>query len=54
MTAPRLPPQLFIPNGHIGNENTVSNDGTGRAKDILIEVPAVGAKGGAARTNFLE
>ncbi|HCN77496.1 MAG TPA: hypothetical protein DIT13_09930 [Verrucomicrobiales bacterium] len=52
--APFDHPQFFIPNGHIGNENTVSNEGTGRAKDILIEVPAVGAKGGAARPNFLE
>ncbi len=38
-------PQLFIPNGHEGNETSVSKDGKGRAKTEWLEVPAVGKYG---------
>src|SRR5260370_35770198 len=41
-------PQRFIPNGHPGDENHVVSDGTGKAKDDLIEIKAVGAGGGPA------
>ncbi len=52
--APFDHPQLFIPNGHPGDENAVTNDGKGQATDELIEIPAVG-KGGLStpRPNFL-
>ncbi|MCL6750544.1 cytochrome C peroxidase [Nostoc sp. CCCryo 231-06] len=52
--APFDHPQLFIPNGHPGNEAFVTNDGTGKATDALIEIPSVGRNG--SRTppaNFL-
>lgn len=52
--APFDHPQLFIPNGHKGNETKVTGDGQGRAQDDLIELPATGKKGGAKRPNFLE
>lgn len=51
--APFDHPQLFIPNGHQGNENSVTRDG-GQAKDVLVELPATGRLGGPARPNFLE
>ncbi|BAZ49636.1 hypothetical protein NIES4103_22480 [Nostoc sp. NIES-4103] len=52
--APFDHPQLFIPNGHPGNETTVTNDGTGKATDDLIEIPAVGRNGSSTPiTNFL-
>src|SRR5947199_121994 len=38
-------PQLFIPNGHPGDAVAVTNDGTGKATDALVEVPASGAAG---------
>jgi hypothetical protein len=44
--APFDHPQIFVPNGHPGDESRVLNDGTGKAQDALIEVPAVGAGGG--------
>jgi hypothetical protein len=44
--APFDHPQIFVPNGHPGDERGVTNDGTGKATDALIEVPAVGAGGG--------
>ena len=44
--APFDHPQIFVPNGHPGDQNQVLNDGTGKARDALIEVPAVGAGGG--------
>jgi cytochrome c peroxidase len=52
--APFDHPQLFIPNGHLGDENTVTNDGEERAKDLLTELPATGRDGGAPFKNFLE
>lgn len=52
--APFDHPQLFIPNGHPGNETSVTNDGIGKATDSLLEIPAVGRNGGAGTPNFLE
>jgi len=45
-SAPFDHPQLFIPNGHVGNQTTVQTDG-GRAKDAWVELPATGGAGGA-------
>ncbi|RME45275.1 MAG: DUF11 domain-containing protein, partial [Chloroflexi bacterium] len=45
--APFDHPQLFIPNGHPGNETSVTDDGTGKATEHLLEIPAVGAEGGS-------
>src|SRR5437870_5132980 len=44
-SAPFDHPQLFIPNGHPGDAAAVRNDGTGKATDALVEVPASGAAG---------
>jgi cytochrome c peroxidase len=52
-SAPFDHPQLFIPNGHPGDQNSVTNDGSGRATDELLEIPAVGRNGGTPLTNFL-
>jgi hypothetical protein len=43
--APFDHPQIFVPHGHPGDENSVTDDGSGRATEFLIEVPAVGANG---------
>ena len=43
--APFDHPQLVIPNGQIGDRFAVTDSGTGRAKDELLEIPAVGAAG---------
>ncbi len=51
--APFDHPQLFIPNGHPGSENSVTDDGTGKATDALLEIPAVGRNGGSSTPNFL-
>lgn len=50
-------PQLFVPNGHPGNETLVSDDSTGKATDVqpLLEIPAVGRNGrNSPPKNFLE
>ncbi len=52
--APFDHPQLFVPNGHPGDHNGVTDDGSGRAVDDLIEIPAVGANGGPPLPGFLE
>ena len=52
--APFDHPQLFVPGGHIGNETMVTNDGTGRAMDLWLELPATGRDGGSPLTKFLE
>jgi hypothetical protein len=53
--APFDHPQLLIPNGHPGDTTSVTNDSTGKATDILIEIPAVGSNGmSVPRPNFLE
>lgn len=51
--APFDHPQLFIPDGHVGNSNYVVNDGTGKARDNTVEIPAVGRNGGSSTPNFL-
>ncbi|MCC5642691.1 cytochrome C peroxidase [Nostoc sp. CHAB 5824] len=51
--APFDHPQLFVPNGHPGNSTSVTNDGTGKATDSLLEIPAVGKNGGKGTPNFL-
>ncbi|WP_334784048.1 cytochrome-c peroxidase [Nostoc sp.] len=51
--APFDHPQLFVPNGHPGNSTSVTNDGTGKATDSLLEIPAVGRYGGSGTRNFL-
>jgi cytochrome c peroxidase len=52
--APFDHPQLFVTNGHPGDQNAVTNDGTGQATTTLIEVPAVGRNGTTVpRPNFL-
>jgi cytochrome c peroxidase len=57
--APFDHPQLFIPNGHPGNQLSVTpsgnTNGTPTATDELVEIPAVGQNGLALpRPNFLE
>jgi cytochrome c peroxidase len=53
--APFDHPQLFIPNGHPGDENLVGSDGTGKAIDNFREIPMTGAGGYATPLpNFLE
>ncbi|MFO1353077.1 MAG: cytochrome c peroxidase [Gammaproteobacteria bacterium] len=48
--APFDHPQLFIPNGHLGDENAVQDaDGNGEADDERREIPAVGAQGRKAK-----
>jgi len=52
--APFDHPQLFITNGHPGDQNAVTNDGTGQATTTVIELPAVGANGTTTpQPNFL-
>jgi cytochrome c peroxidase len=47
-------PQLFVTNGHPGEGNAVTNDGTGQATTTLLELPAVGANGTTTpKPNFL-
>jgi cytochrome c peroxidase len=52
--APFDHPELYIPNGHLGNDTTVYNDGFGRARDSLMLLPATGRNGAAPLKNFLE
>lgn len=42
--APFDHPQLFIPNGHVGDTSQVTPE-AGRAQDVVLELPAVGAGG---------
>lgn len=51
--APFDHPQLFVPNGHPGNQNAVVNDGKGQATDDLLEISAVGRNGGNSIPDFL-
>ncbi|MEI1376963.1 MULTISPECIES: cytochrome-c peroxidase [unclassified Nostoc] len=51
--APFDHPQLFVPNGHPGDSTYVTDDGTGKATDSLLEIPAVGQNGGKGTPNFL-
>ncbi|MEB3178648.1 MAG: cytochrome c peroxidase [Nostocaceae cyanobacterium] len=52
--APFDHPQLLVPNGHPGDTTAVTNDGTGKATDAFLEIPAVGRNGGSGSANFLE
>ncbi|MCC5645084.1 cytochrome C peroxidase [Nostoc sp. CHAB 5824] len=57
--APFDHPQLFIPNGHPGNQRSVTSsgntNGTPTATDQLVEIPAVGRNGVTTpKPNFLE
>ena len=53
--APFDHPQLFVPNGHPGDHTaTVDSNADGLADDVMIEIPAVGAAGGAPLPGFLE
>lgn len=52
--APFDHPQLFVPAGHVGDNMNVEVDENGQAKDILIEIPAVGAEGGTPLPTFKE
>jgi len=52
--APFDHPQLFVPAGHVGDNIAVEVDENGQAKDILVEIPAVGAEGGDSLPTFLE
>ena len=53
--APFDHPQLFVPNGHTGDDaKSTDVDGDGRADDLMIEIPAVGAAGGPPLFGFLE
>ena len=53
--APFDHPQLFVPNGHSGGPTEArDDDGDGLADEILVEIPAVGADGGAPLPGFLE
>ncbi|WP_026100531.1 cytochrome-c peroxidase [Fortiea contorta] len=51
--APFDHPQLFVPNGHPGDSTSVTDDGTGKATDEMLEIPAVGRNGGSGHPNFL-
>ena len=53
--APFDHPQLFVPNGHPGDHIAVEDvDSDGNADDSMIEIPAVGADGGAPLPSFHE
>lgn len=54
--APFDHPELRIPHGHPGSTTSVTNDGSGRATDATVTLPAVGAAGyakGSTPANFL-
>jgi hypothetical protein len=53
-SAPFDHPQLFVPNGHPGNQYRVERDAHGFAKDELLEIPMTGAAGGPPLPGFLE
>jgi cytochrome c peroxidase len=52
--APFDHPQLFVPNGHPGNQSRVERGAFGFAKDELLEIPMTGAAGGPPLPGFLE
>ena len=43
--APFDHPEIFVPNGHVGDGMSVVDDGTGRAMDDMMRIPPVGASG---------
>ena len=53
--APFDHPQLFVPNGHLGDHvGSTDADRDGRADDSMVEIRAVGADGGPPLPGFLE
>ena len=52
--APFDHPQLFIPNGHIGDTSSVLDNGDFEAMDQVMELPATGRSGGTPLPNFLK
>ena len=53
--APFDHPQLFVPNGHVEDGTSLADlNRDGRADDLMVEIPAVGARGGAPLPGFLE
>ena len=52
--APFDHPQLFVPNGHPGDQHQVKRGKDGFAKDDLFEIPMTGAAGGPPLPGFLE
>jgi cytochrome c peroxidase len=53
--APFDHPQIFVPNGHPGdNTATIDENKDHLADDIMVEIPAVGAGGGSPIPGFLE
>jgi hypothetical protein len=53
-SAPFDHPQLFVPNGHEMRSGAPVVDRDGTAKDLLLEIPAVGRNGGPLPAGFLE
>ena len=53
-SAPFDHPQLFVPNGHAVDGTAVVLDADGTARDVMLEVPAVGRNGGPLPAGFLE
>jgi len=53
-SAPFDHPQLFVPNGHDMRSGAPVVDPNGTAKDLLLEIPAVGRTGGPLPAGFLE
>jgi hypothetical protein len=52
--APFDRPQMFVTNGHPGDRNAVTDDGTGQATTTVLELPPVGRNGTAVpQPNFL-
>ena len=51
--APFDHPELFVPNGHVGTQRRVFDDGSGRAMDAFAYVPAVGRHGAKPLARFL-
>ena len=52
--APFDHPQIFLPDGHPGDETHVRTGSSGNAADRLIEIPAVGREGGKPLKRFLD
>jgi cytochrome c peroxidase len=53
-SAPFDHPELFVPDGHLGNAHAVQTNAAGEAVTRLVRVPEVGAYGGALPRGFLE
>lgn len=53
-SAPFDHPQIFLPNGHTGNEFQVTRIQDGTAQDQILEIPAVGRNGGTPLRRFLQ